>query len=339
MPPNINSKNSLLTFTVVRRAVLSNEKLIEIDRCIARLYQLAAKDTKDYRRLALAQLAQVINFDGALWGTGHLDSKDFHSVEVLGVDTNYPSALAKNKDINPFYSALKASPGQAIDLSAILTDDIFHTSPVYRDLFSVYGIERIIGVLLPDASTGIMSIISLYRFDHENSFSSDDKNTLQRMVYHLASAASHAYFLHLKQKRNANPNAALAICDRHGLFFEVQPKFIELLQQYYPHNPLGRLPFSLNDKENSLAQGSIQIEKEALGDLVCISIWETSPLDLLSPRELEVVQVISRGLSFKEAAREMGVAPSTVSNHIYKVYRKLNISRRFELAQVVNHSK
>ncbi|MEH6348150.1 MAG: LuxR C-terminal-related transcriptional regulator, partial [Bermanella sp.] len=66
---------------------------------------------------------------------------------------------------------------------------------------------------------------------------------------------------------------------------------------------------------------------------------ETSPLDLLSAREQEVMQAITRGLSFKEAAREIGVAPSTVSNHLYKIYRKLNISSRSELALVVNPNK
>ena len=311
----------------------------ELDASIARLYRLAAQTTKGYRRRALTELAQVIDFDGALWGTGHLDSEGFHSVDVLGVDDSYPEALAEYKTINPFYDALKASPSATVDMASVMNDETFYKSQVYLKFFSQYSVERVMGVLLPDESTGIMSLVSLYRFDREKPFNQEDRAVLPRMVYHLVQAASHAYFLHLKQKKDTLNKAALALCDRHGLFFEVQPRFMELLTQHYSKDTLGRLPFSLLDNKTSQANGNLQFEKESLGDLVCVSLWETSPLDLLSPREQEVMQAITRGLSFKEAAREIGVASSTVSNHLYKIYRKLNISSRSELAQVVNPNK
>ena len=34
---------------------------------------------------------------------------------------------------------------------------------------------------------------------------------------------------------------------------------------------------------------------------------------------------IAHGLSFKQAARRIGIAPSTVANHLYRVYRKLGV--------------
>jgi len=308
----------------------------EIDACITRLYHLAGRGTQDYRRRALTELAQIIHFDGALWGTGRLDSEGFHSVDVLGVDDFYPKALAQTKAINPFFDALKDSPGSVVELSKVMPDEAFYNSDVYHDFFSKYGVERVMGVVLPDESTGIMSLVSLYRFDRENSFSQEDKRILQRMIHHLINAASHAYFLHLHQKKDSANKSALAICDKHGLFFEVQPRFIDMLKQHYPQSSLGRLPFSLQENKTTVAQGNLHFDKEKLGDLICISLWENSPLDLLSAREKEVVQAITHGLSFKEAAREIGVAPSTVSNHLYKIYRKLNISSRSELAQVVN---
>ncbi|WP_091989645.1 helix-turn-helix transcriptional regulator [Pseudoalteromonas denitrificans] len=307
-----------------------------IDVCITRLYHLAGKGIEGYRRQALTELAQIIDFDGALWGTGHLNSSGFHSVDVLGVDESYPIALAENKTINPFYDALKRMPGCVVELSMIMDDETFYQSELYQTFFSRYGVERVMGLILEDESTGIVSLVSLYRFAREKNFSDDDKNILQRMMHHLVNAVSHAYFLHLERQNDAPNKAALAICDKYGLFFEAQPRFIEILQQYYPDDPLGRLPFDLQEKKEVLVQQGLHLDKKALGDLFCISLWEESPFDRLSIREKEVVQAITRGLSFKEAARELGVAPSTVSNHLYKVYRKLNISSRSELALVVN---
>jgi DNA-binding CsgD family transcriptional regulator len=308
----------------------------ELDACIARLYRLSALGTKGYRRRALTELAQVIDFDGALWGTGHLDSEGFHSVDVLGVDESYPKALAKYKTINPFFDALKTNPAQTVDMMQVMPDDAFYESPVYLQFFSEYSVERVMGVLLPDENTGIMSLVSLYRFDRHKPFSKQDRITLERMVYHLVQAASHAYFLHLEYKKDADNNVALAICDRHGLFFEVQPGFMDLLVQNYSKESLGRMPFFLKEGERVEAKGNLQVKSDPLGDLLCVSLWQTSPMDLLSAREKQVTQAITKGLSFKEAAKEIGVAPSTVSNHLYKIYRKLKITSRTELAQWVN---
>ncbi|MCL1123016.1 response regulator transcription factor [Shewanella surugensis] len=303
-----------------------------IDICIADLYRLAATSSSDYRRRALAQIAQVIDFDGALWGCGRLDSDSFHSVDVLGVDETYSSALAQTKTINPFFEALKKQPGVTLDMSSVLADELFYSSSVYIDFFSQYGVERIIGILLPDASTGIVDLISLYRFEKHNPFSLNDTQNLDRLGFHLVSSASHYYFLHLTQRKKSHAQEALAICDKYGLFFEAQPRFMALLRQYYPQYSSGHLPFSVFD--HALLEKGLQMTSNAFGDLYCIALWETRTVDLLSLREKEVVKWVTKGLSFKEAAREMGVAPSTVSNHLYKIYRKLNIASRTELAQL-----
>ncbi len=66
-----------------------------------------------------------------------------------------------------------------------------------------------------------------------------------------------------------------------------------------------------------------------------MSIRQSNPVDNLTEREKEIVQWITKGLSFKEVAKKLTVAPSTVSNHLYRVYHKLGISSRTELAKLV----
>jgi len=48
----------------------------------------------------------------------------------------------------------------------------------------------------------------------------------------------------------------------------------------------------------------------------------------LTPRELEVLYLLSQGQSNKEAARNLDLAPNTVKTHIASVFRKLEVSRR-----------
>ena len=73
---------------------------------------------------------------------------------------------------------------------------------------------------------------------------------------------------------------------------------------------------------------------QPMGKLYKISARQLNALDCLSQRELEVASWIIKGLTFKEAAREIGLSPSTVSNHLYRIYSKLGISRRQDLSKL-----
>ncbi len=49
---------------------------------------------------------------------------------------------------------------------------------------------------------------------------------------------------------------------------------------------------------------------------------------MLTEREKEVMQLISRGLGNKDIARRLGVSTSTAKNHVHALLRKLNTHRR-----------
>ncbi|MDO5050019.1 MAG: response regulator transcription factor [Actinomycetaceae bacterium] len=54
-------------------------------------------------------------------------------------------------------------------------------------------------------------------------------------------------------------------------------------------------------------------------------------LDLLSKREQEVMRLIARGFTYKEAASELFISVKTVETHVSAVLRKLQLSNRNEL--------
>jgi DNA-binding NarL/FixJ family response regulator len=56
-------------------------------------------------------------------------------------------------------------------------------------------------------------------------------------------------------------------------------------------------------------------------------------LDLLTPREREVLQHIARGYTYREIANQLHVSPKTVETHVSKVLRKLQLSNRAELTK------
>jgi DNA-binding NarL/FixJ family response regulator len=56
-------------------------------------------------------------------------------------------------------------------------------------------------------------------------------------------------------------------------------------------------------------------------------------LDLLTPREREVLQHIARGYMYKEIAAQLGISTKTVEAHVSAVLRKLQLSSRHELSR------
>lgn len=54
------------------------------------------------------------------------------------------------------------------------------------------------------------------------------------------------------------------------------------------------------------------------------------PSEPLTTRETELLTLFARGLSYKEAARILGISPLTVGNHVKAIYRKLEVNSRGE---------
>jgi DNA-binding NarL/FixJ family response regulator len=56
-------------------------------------------------------------------------------------------------------------------------------------------------------------------------------------------------------------------------------------------------------------------------------------LDQLTPREREVMRLIARGYTYKEAAGELYLSVKTIETHVSAVLRKLQLSNRHELTR------
>lgn len=62
-----------------------------------------------------------------------------------------------------------------------------------------------------------------------------------------------------------------------------------------------------------------------------VPVGHDPELDLLSPREQEVLRHIARGYTYKEVAARLHLSVKTVETHVSAVLRKLQLSNRHEL--------
>lgn len=59
------------------------------------------------------------------------------------------------------------------------------------------------------------------------------------------------------------------------------------------------------------------------------------PVAVLTPQELRIARMVAQGASSKEVAARLFLSPRTVEYHLYKIYPKLGITSRTELARLL----
>lgn len=61
-----------------------------------------------------------------------------------------------------------------------------------------------------------------------------------------------------------------------------------------------------------------------------------SPFDVLTKREIEVLELIARGFTNADIAKTLYISEHTVNDFTKKIYRKLNVHNRQAAAQLLH---
>jgi len=97
-------------------------------------------------------------------------------------------------------------------------------------------------------------------------------------------------------------------------------------------------PEDLKDAVTRVAAGDAVFSPSLAGFVLdafsrSMPVPDDPELDLLTPREQEVLRQIARGYQYKQIARRLEISPKTVETHVSSVLRKLQLSNRHELAR------
>jgi len=308
------------------------------DNFISQLYrQSSLIPLEEFSTWALNLLQQVIPFDGAVWATGHVSTQTFHTQANIDVPEEIFVQLKKHLAINPIFEKLLLNEGGAVDMRDVLADKEFYQSDLYHQCFKPFSIERILSSIHIDQRSGIFTLLSLYRYHRDEPFSVEEKQIQNRLLYHLLCAASHRQLLALTQKdEQEDYSSKSAICDNAGIYHCVDPSFLDILESHLNQPNSQKFPFEIKEQQVQFTEGNLQFEQQKHGDLYRLTVRVQHKLDLLSEREKQVVEGICQGRTFKLIARDLRLSPSTVSNHLYRIYLKLGIHNRSELVAIAN---
>jgi DNA-binding NarL/FixJ family response regulator len=105
-------------------------------------------------------------------------------------------------------------------------------------------------------------------------------------------------------------------------------------------------PDQLAEAIRSAYKGNIQLHPDIASALLAEVVPENAAvkelpsralIELLTPRELEVLQELTRGMSNKDIARNLTVAEKTVKTHVSSILSKLNMTDRTQAALYAVH--
>ncbi|MBK1894294.1 response regulator transcription factor [Chryseobacterium paridis] len=95
---------------------------------------------------------------------------------------------------------------------------------------------------------------------------------------------------------------------------------------------------SIRDVYNGGAPMSFSIARRVLNHFEK-KTTEVKGYDELTNREKEILELLSRGLLYKEIADQKCISMDTVKKHVGNIYRKLHVSNKVEAINKFNHFK
>ena len=128
------------------------------------------------------------------------------------------------------------------------------------------------------------------------------------------------------------------------LSFHTEPSWVQGAFEAGAHGYLAKtaIPTEIETAVREVLQGNFYISPAVTQAVLGRSrqqetvrrseIPRSAPSGALTPRELEIIHLVGKGLGNKEIAQRLGLSVPTVRSHLTRVYEKIGVESRVELA-------
>lgn len=311
---------------------------VDFSTAMADMYR-AARDSRitDFRAWALAHCRQWVHFHSASWVSGCIrDGRPlFHEVYTEGLESGYWNRFLTLVDMDPLGPRMFANPGQSF-----LTTQADFPPAMVTQWMQVFDVESAISGMAADITTGVYSAVCWHRDGAMPAFSEANRQLHQQFLPHWVECLNiHRLSAAFRELSSYTQNGhELALAEPNGQLHFAQTGIMPLLDAEFESASGGVLPDALMNalrSEPGQFQGTHISATRAVTPtgLWLIQVRAKSSVDLLTPREREICQLLSQGFTVKSVARHIRIAPSTVDNLKTLAYRKLGVQNRTGLAR------
>lgn len=289
-----------------------------LNRLICDLYEgCTLVPIAEYRKWALRELQREIHFSNAVWGTGSRETGRIHTLQGIGAAAVAIEAERDN-----------------LTLGGWLGEDSAGLAP---DTAALRGVDNASQIICrSDALAGLLSFITLGRGPKEAVFCETDRAAFELLAPHLIAGWRNCQLFSLRAHSTAAQSGMAAIVDAAGYVQSGDARLFSLLRATDPHLKGAYLPADLQAlaaRGGEATLGAMRWRATRIGDLVYLSGQPLGCLARLTAREQTIAASILAGRSYAESAARLGISVNTLRNTVARVYRKLGVSSKIELAQ------
>ncbi|WFE77138.1 LuxR family transcriptional regulator [Roseinatronobacter sp. S2] len=294
------------------------------------LYHDASECTPDELRLrVLKNLQSFIPFDFGVWGGGQADGRMVTDLTVL----NQSAAILGEWDSVAQDDAFCDLTLNRLGATARF-DDVpdYRASLAYNEHWRRFDASHMMATIVGEKTDGYVSFVGLCADDRPMTFSDTERMFKQMLMPHLSQALRMNRELWIG--RAAMEHEAIALVDQEGWVLCTQGPFDDFTRHEWSGR-IARLPVDVMHalKQRKRWRGELlDARMSRFGSNYFVHLSIHPALSGLSPREREVAGLFASGMTSKQVARALGTSPSTVRNQVMRIYEKLGISSKAELA-------
>jgi DNA-binding CsgD family transcriptional regulator len=133
---------------------------------------------------------------------------------------------------------------------------------------------------------------------------------------------------------------AVAISDGLGYLQFAESGFADFMLLQWPDWTGPSLPAEISldpsgQGKSGFVGSRITVEVRHLAELVMVQVRKRSVAASLTPREREITRLFAGGLTYKEVALRLELAPSTIKYHLRNAYSKLGVQDKGQAASLL----
>ncbi len=188
--------------------------------------------------------------------------------------------------------------------------------------------------------------LSLFRVRKNQIFLENECRLVKNFLPHLIEALNINQAVHIEKIRNRQQEAiwSMAVADHAGNLIVSEDEFDRLLEEEWQcprHMAVpAELYHAITGKPDQPFKGrEIIVFNYEINHAFFLKGRRRLPIDRLTTREHEIAKLIAQGLTYKEIARALNIAPATTRNHMQSILEHANVHNHAALAvqlQLVN---
>ncbi|WP_436636860.1 response regulator transcription factor [Microbaculum sp. FT89] len=294
------------------------------------LYSDAAScHPNEFRILTLKRLQGLLDFDFAVWGGGTAQGRRVTDLVTFEQSPRVLQDWSGVADQDAFCDVTLSRLGQTARFDDI---DGYRDTIAYNDHWKTFDARQMMATISAEPLDGYVSFVGLCS-DATSEVFCDRARMIKSMIMpHLSSA------LRINREtallRHAGGSEAVGLVDRGGWVLTAPAPFTDLVRREWGVSTrLSESVLTVLLRGKAWQGRSITAFAEKLGEQYLVRLTSLGVFAELTPREREIAHFYVTGLTFREIARELGVAPATVRNHISNIFEKLNVASKTELIQ------